>query len=330
MSTRLRLPNSCLRNIPDVSTFPLQEVDLHGNRLTSLENLPLSLLSLNVSSNTLVGDGIFFPFPQLKHLNISHNRVNIYDDEEFLLCFPSLESLDISYNCLKHTGFLRGSSIQELNISHNRLQILTGLPQTLTKLVADTNEITMIQSKPPTQLESIELSYNLLRYAGLPLNWPLALKELHLDHNNIEKFPRKLPDSLEVLTLTENALTELPSTLPSSLKYFIVSSNRIQYLPSYKNHKRFNVFLIDNNCLTSLPNEIPATIFSAEENWQHEDHHECQTVIKKCWKRYVLTLRLRHLVRTKKVQEELFVVSMMPERWQQIDTLDSVWFRKPC
>jgi hypothetical protein len=189
----------------------------------------------------------------------------------------------------------------------------------------------MIQSKLPPTLEQIALSYNRLRFAGLPFNWPTPLKELHLDHNNIETFPRKLPDTLEVLTLSENQLTALPSTLPASLQYFVVSSNRIRYIPSYKHHKKFCIFAIDNNCLTEVPRDIHATVFQAHDNWQEETHHAAQRHIRLCWKRYVLTLRLRHLIRTKKVQSELFMVSMMPERWDQVDVIDAVWFRKsPC
>jgi Leucine-rich repeat (LRR) protein len=329
--TQLSLRNSCIRVSPDLSRFLLEDIDLQGNRLTSLENLPLSVKTLNGSHNSLLGDGIFFPFPNLKNLNISHNRVSVYDDDEFLFCFPSLESLDLSYNCLKHTGFLHNSSVIELNVSHNRLHLLSGLPQTLTKLLADTNEISMVQSKLPPGLERLELSYNRLRFAGLPLNWPSTLRELHLTHNSIEKFPRKLPESLEVLTLSENQITELPSTLPASLKYFIVSSNRIRHVPSYRQHTKFSVFLINDNCLTEVPTDINATVFEAENNWNEETHHQAQRSIKQCWKRYVMTLRLRHLVRTKKVQGELFMVSMMPERWDQVDVIDPIWFRKsPC
>lgn len=327
MTTQLRLRNSCLRTLPDLSHVRVETIDIQGNRLTSLENLPISLTSLNGSHNSLLGDGIYFPFPSLKTLIISHNRVNIFDDDEFLFCFPSLDSLDISYNCVHNTGFLRNTSIREVTLSHNRLHLVTGLPQTLTKLVADTNEITMVQSKLPPALDTVELSYNLLRFAGLPLNWPPTLRELHLSHNRIEKFPRKLPESLEVLTLSHNELTELPPVLPASLQYVILSSNRIQYLPSYKNHRKFSVFLINDNCLVEIPAELNATVVQADDNWNEETHHRAQRSIKQCWKRYVLTLRLRHLIRTHRVQGELFMVSMMPERWDQVDVIDPVWFR---
>lgn len=329
MSVVLRLPNACLEVLPDFSHSVFEEVDVQGNRLTGLEGLPLTTKYLNASKNYLVQDGIFLPFPNLETLEVSQNRLNIYEDDDFVMCFPSLKNLNVSYNLFRHTWFLRQSSVETLNISHNRLQVVSGLPQTLKVLIADTNEINMVQSKLPPSLERIELSYNLLRFAGLSLNWPSSLRELHLNHNKIEKFPRKLPESLEVLSLSENRLTELPHTLPASLHTLLVASNRIRHLPPYTNHKKFLVFLIHDNCLTETPETFNAKLFTCYGNWQEQQHHEAQRMIRKCWKRYVLTLRLRHYKRTQITKEELFVVSMMPERWEQVDTIDSSWLRRP-
>lgn len=323
MLTELRLPNARLEQIPILSNLHLRTVDLEGNHLHNLDNLPLSLTSLNVSHNRLIQDGFLLPFPSLETLNASHNNINIYDEDEFVLCFPSLKTLNLSYNCLKNTSFSRGSCIEELNVSHNRMTTVTSLPMTLKSLVADTNQITVVQSKLPPSLESIYLGYNFLRYAGLSLNWPTTLRELHLDHNEIERFPRKLPESLEVLSLCSNRIRELPVRLPASLRVALFSSNRIQHLPSYT--KRMAIFLIDDNCITNTLHGDIATVFSAEQNWNTPEYHKAQQTIKRCWKRYVLTLRLRHFKRTTFLRDELFMVSMMPERWQQIDSLSSDW-----
>jgi Leucine-rich repeat (LRR) protein len=328
MSIGLRLPNACLEVLPDFSHTLLEEVDVQGNRLTGLDGLPLTLKRLNASQNHLVQDGIFLPFPSLETLEVSQNHLSIYEDDDFVMCFPSLKNLNVSHNLFRYTWFLRQSSVETLNVSHNRLQLVSGLPQTLKVLIADTNEINMVQSKLPPLLERIELSYNLLRFAGLSLNWPCTLRELHLNHNKIEKFPRRLPDSLEVLSLSENRLTELPPYLPASLHTFLVASNRIRHLPSYTNHKKFQVFLIHDNCLTDTPETYNAKLYTFHGNWQEQQHHEAQRMIRKCWKRYVFTLRLRHYKRTQKTKEELFVVSMMPERWEQVDSLDPVWLRR--
>ena len=326
MTDILRLPNASLYYLPDISTLPLKELDLHGNRFVGLDGLPTTLESLNISDNRLEQDGLFLPFPSLKILQAQQNNLNIFDNDDFVICFPSLTYLNLSHNKLRHSGFLRESTVEHLDIAHNRLHLLSGLPHTLKTLIADTNDISMIQSKLPPTLESLDLTYNRLRFAGLPMNWPLTLRELHLDHNCIEKFPRKLPDSLEILSLSHNRITELPSTLPKSLQVLTLSHNRIRFLPNYKHHKRFTVFLLDDNCLTETPDDTIAKVFSADGNWNLEHHQEAQKKIKHCWKRFLLGLRLRQYSRTQKTKEELFMVSMMPERWEQIDTIDPIWF----
>jgi Leucine-rich repeat (LRR) protein len=154
----------------------------------------------------------------------------------------------------------------------------------------------------------------------------LCLKELHLDSNEIEQFPRKLPNTLCILTLNNNKIETLPSTLPISLFDFSVKSNKIRHFPKYSN--QFRILLLDDNCMTEIPDYSIAKVFSAYSNWNEDIHHISQKKLKKCWKRYVLTLRLRHYKRVNTVREELSIISMMPERWEQIDVIDPVWFRK--
>jgi Leucine-rich repeat (LRR) protein len=324
----LRIPNACLREVPSLETLRYEEIDLEGNRLMSLEGFPVGVKRLNVSHNYLLGDGILYPFPHLEELNLSHNNVNVWNTDEFLTCYPSLKKVKFEKNPLKTVEFLRESVVEELDITGCKCKTLCGLPSTVKILKADGNSMTMVQSKLPPPLEVIQLSHNSLHFAGLPLNWSICLRELHLDYNDIEKFPRKLPDGLEILTLNHNNLTSLPTELPSSLHVLTVNSNRIRFLPHYKNHKRFSIFLIEDNCLSSVPEDIKSLVFSANHNWNQSKHHDAQKKIKKCWKQYVLTLRLRHFKRTNTLREELFILSMMPERWEQIDALDPVWYRK--
>jgi Leucine-rich repeat (LRR) protein len=325
----LSLPNACLTELPSIEHIPYQSINLKGNRLRSLDSIPDTVKELDVSYNSLSSDGILSePLVRLETLKATHNYLCIPLLDQFVLLYPSLKVLNLAFNSLRVVGFLRDSNLEELYVTHNQLHLLSELPLSLKKLVADTNSITMVQSKLPPILESLDLAYNSLRYAGLPLSWPTTLKELHLNHNKIERFPRKLPDSLEVLTLNENNITELPTTLPKELRIFTVSSNRIRHLPTYTWHKKFQLFLINDNCLTEIPDTFKSTIFSTEGNWNTVEHSIAQSIIKRCWKRYVITLRLRHLIRTQKYKEELFMVSMMPERWNQIDDLDPLWFRK--
>ncbi len=327
MTTHFHAPNASLQWIPTLSHLRLLDVDLHGNKLWSLEGLPPTVETLNASDNKLEQEGVFLPFPSLKDLNLSRNNLVIFDEGDFVLCFPSLHHLDISCNKLRNTGFLRRSVLEYLNVSRNRLHLLSGMPATLRHVIADSNEITMVQSKLPPQLEYIDLSYNYLHFAGLPLNWPSTLRELHLNSNQIERLPRNLPEGLELLTLNNNKLQHLPYELPSSLRMLAVSSNRIQCLPPWKPN-RFAALLLDNNCLTQPVSSSVASVVSADSNWNEPIHVQCQQIIRRCWKRYVLTLRLRQYKRIQDLKEELFMISMHPDRWMQVDVVDPVWFRK--
>jgi Leucine-rich repeat (LRR) protein len=329
MASSLDLPSAGLVTLPNLQLLNLTDVSLEGNHLTSLEGLPLTLCTLNVANNDLQEEGLLYPFPSLHTLNAHGNRLCIRDPEEFTLCFPCLRTVNLGENRLRNLDFLQESQVEHVILNRNSLQTLSGLPSEVVTLKAEECKLTMIQSRMPPRLEALHLSYNSLRYAGLPLNWPSALRELHLDKNKIERFPRKLPDSLEVLTLNGNTLTTLPSVYPTSLHTLLVCNNRIQTVPTLQ--KRFRILMLDNNCLTDLPPASVARVFSAENNWNNEDHHEAQKTIRRCWKRMLLVIRLRHLLRTHRIREELFMVSMMPERWMQIDTLDPVWFRRaPC
>jgi hypothetical protein len=318
--------NCNLLELPSLHVLPLQGILLERNNITSLENLPASLKYINARYNRLDADGILHIFPLLQKLVLDHNYISLYDRDDFGGSYPNVKELNLSHNRIKYLGWLHNTRVEDLNLSSNPLSLLSNLPSSLKTLKAEGCRISMIQSKLPQNTESVFLCRNNLRYAGLPLSWGLCLKELHLDSNTIDRFPRKLPDTLTVLTLCNNHIDSLPSTLPSSLQDLIIQSNRLRSFPVYK--RKFRVLLLDDNNLIEIPDSSIATVFSATANWNQEIHHSCQKKIQRCWKRYVFTLRLRHFRRVNMVREELYIVSMMPERWEQVDTIDPIWFRK--
>jgi Leucine-rich repeat (LRR) protein len=325
----VNLKNRGLLEIPNMQGLPLQGIVLEGNNLVSLDNLPSTIKHLNAGYNRLDAEGILHVFPFLETLNLDHNFINLYDEDDFAGSYRSVKEVNLRFNKIKYTGWLRNTQIEDLQITANPLSLLANLPSSLKALKAGMCSITMIQSRLPPRLETLFLARNTLRFAGLPLNWGSCLKELHLDSNQIERFPRKLPDTLTYLSLNNNYLESLPSVLPASLQDLFVQSNRLRSIPAYE--RKLRTLLLDDNHLIEIPNRSIASIFSAKKNWNEQIHHQSQIKIKQCWKRYVFTLRLRHYKRVNMVREELCAVSMMPERWEQIDVVDPVWFRKvPC
>ena len=183
----------------------------------------------------------------------------------------------------------------------------------------------MIQSRMPAGLEKLNLSTNLLKFAGLPFHWGTCLRELDLSFNKLQKFPRKLPDTLEILYIQENRIIELPDTLPESLRILIASDNKILTIPSYK-HKRLELFVMTHNRLTDLTNgQELATVFIADHNWNRHVHAVVVNRIIKLWRRYCLKLRLRSIVRTQRIRNSLLEVAMCPSRLGFFEPIPMGW-----
>ncbi|MCJ8746714.1 hypothetical protein PDJAM_G00144900 [Pangasius djambal] len=133
----------------------------------------------------------------------------------------------------------RYSSLQELSLSHNRLdRFPRGLPPSLESLQLQENRITFITAGD-------------LRNLG-------NLTRLDLEDNRIRAIqPGALLSlaRLRMLSLKGNQLTSLPSHLPGSLTHLDVSANCISTLdlPSLAVLVNLQVLKINSNCLRSVP-----------------------------------------------------------------------------
>lgn len=213
--------------------------------------------------------------------------------------------------------------IKEVYLDYNYIPFLELLPRYIEYLSVKDCHIKLIQSRLPDSIKHLDCDHNQLRFGGLPLNWGNHLTTLLLSYNLIERFPRQLPSTLKHLTLEGNQLEVLPSELPPQLQTLNLRNNRIRSIPLYKRNAVQLVFL-DNNCL--VIKDIPWAIHcSTEKNWNRIQHSLAQRKISKCWKRYRILFRLRHLSRTHVIKEELLSVSMMPERCFQILDTSSLW-----
>ena len=75
----------------------------------------------------------------------------------------------------------------------------------------------------PNSLTSLFCDYNQL--TSLPDNLPDSLKELICSNNKLTKLPDNLPETLRGLWCSNNELTSLPENLPRSLHYLSISNN---------------------------------------------------------------------------------------------------------
>jgi Leucine-rich repeat (LRR) protein len=331
-SNSLDLSKSYTKDIPNLSSFRNPSVVLDDNDIRTLETwkLPLGLKYLSMKYNKVSADGLLDQtLPSLEILNINSNRVYVLD-ESMIETMPALRALSATNTHLQTIHCLQTSSIQILIVDQNNIATLNGLPSTLKVLSAQDSKISLIQSRLPDTLEYAYLADNLLRYAGLPLRWGNQLKELDLSNNELEKFPRNLPDSLELLNLHFNKIVELPSKLPTSLRNLNLSHNRLRTVSSYKRNYSvppIQIVTLTHNQLTDAFEQSPdwAVIFQTDMNWNTPNHIVAQTMICRAFKRFLLRKRVRNFARIGKIYSELLRISLHPDRICQSNSFSEEW-----
>ncbi|XP_077385935.1 fibromodulin a [Festucalex cinctus] len=105
------------------------------------------------------------------------------------------------------------------------------------------------------RLERFYLQHNNL--TSIPRNLPRTLRDLRINHNNIEKVtPSDLQgmDNLTILHLHDNAITDMGASLKSltSLTLLDVSANKLTKVPEALPEQLHQLYL-DSNSIASLP-----------------------------------------------------------------------------
>lgn len=157
----------------------LLEVNLRGNRITSLEGMIFngahSLKSIDLSHNVIrsIDEFTFSNLKSLEELNLSNNRIVELDG---LYMSATLKSLDLSFNNLTflfvpYDAFSEIPKLERINLRNNSIGIDYGIFSSNTKL------------------KMIDLSYTGLTYFDINiLLSTISLEELHLSGNGIEYY----------------------------------------------------------------------------------------------------------------------------------------------
>lgn len=246
-------------NVCSVSTLDLSDNRLSGDFATDFLNVCQSLVSLNISYNSLttavmtVGRGVSFG-PSIQVLDISHNQLS---DESLLSGIftncQSLQHLDLSYNRINGSlppGIGQCTQLVSLNLSSNLFS--DGIPTDLivgthdTKCSAGNCSIT-------SSLQSLDLSNN-------NLSGPLSALQLG---DSCAK--------LTVLNLSSNALTgEIPPSLGNckGLKLLNLSANLLlgtipEALGGLSSIEQLLVF--KNNLSGNIPPELGSICSTLKE-----------------------------------------------------------------
>lgn len=318
-----------LSNLLDISNKVIRILVLNKNYLRFIPSdfLPPSLEHLMLNENDIHHLELSHPLPNLKTLTIEANKLKYLDLDTQLL---SLHTFSAKSNYVSNIDFLlKMPSLKHLNLSKNNIKTLDKLPPSLQSLSANFNKIQMIQSRLPNSLIELDLLGNSLRMGSLPMHWSNNLRVLNLGYNHLKEFPKRLPDSLEDIRLMNNEIKVIPSKLPANLKRLVLSGNRIQQLPVSTNI-RLEILILSHNQLTDNFETRPinwVTHLFEEYNWNQFKHHSAQVILKGCWKRYLLKIRLRQFVRSRRIYNELLMVTLHPDHVLQTDTFSPELFR---
>jgi hypothetical protein len=236
--TIIDLEFNAIQNLIGVH-FPrnLVELNLNGNRFTSLESLggvqfPDSLTSLSLMANQIGSlEGVRFP-NSVTTLNLSYNQIASLEGVRF----PNgLTTLNLSYNQIASLeGVHFPNSVTTLILSHNQIASLEGVhfPNGLTYLDATHNLIQSLErAQFPPNLMELELSQN--RIVSLQgTRFVNGLRRLRLDTNEIDSLEgAQFPPGLRRLTLTNNRIESLERVqLPNGLRILHLGGN-----PVYRN-----------------------------------------------------------------------------------------------
>jgi hypothetical protein len=327
--TTLDLQLNHLKNMIDLEMRSYEILVLNKNylRYIPFDKVPPSVKHLSLDQNKLRRLEIDVPMRNLQTLSAELNNLQFID---FLVHLNALHSLNLRKNELYNLEFLDSTSnLKHLDISFNDVETLHHLPSTLETLKASFCQISMTASRMPTTLLELHLNGNSLKNGSLPLFWGTNIRYIHLADNCLTEFPKRLPDSVEFLYLQKNKLKEIPEKLPANLKVLNLSMNTIRKLPSKTNVSLSSLIVSENQLSQDLTKEpiLWSRYTLAESNWNTVIHQTAQIKIKKCWKRYLLKIRSRHIYRTRVIYNELMMVTLHPDHILQTDAFSPEWFK---
>ena len=264
------LPKNQVANFEGFKNFTeLKYIDIRGNQLSDLEGIEglknLQFLDLSWNNNLsdlkgiekltrleglAIGDNNFESFPmeilQLKNLKrLSMDDLyfrslpdSFYTDLSIeILQMQYMDNFDYSANLPKFHKlkelrelYLYWDNISMLDIDFEKCENLEIFDYQYLKK-SNIEDLVLYTEKRPQKRSShsyINITDVLTRIAKAP-----KLKQLSLEHNNIQYLPKNLvlPESLEVLNLSRNNIKNLPILKTPKLRFLSLNYNNITYLP---------------------------------------------------------------------------------------------------
>ncbi|XP_069842415.1 extracellular matrix protein 2-like [Dendropsophus ebraccatus] len=249
-----RLDDSGLSDDVFKNLTKLKRLNLDGNHLTFLPQLPTSLQELKVNDNKLLelNRHSFRGLGNLLTLEMEGN--GFHDGNVSPLTFRPLKKLiylRLNRNHFRAIPSGLPATIQELHLDNNRIEVVSEgiLNKTLNLsiIVLSNNRLQEDRIAPRAwihlmNVESLDLSHN--RLVHVPSFLPRGIKQLILHHNQIELIPgyvfAHMKPGLEFLHLSHNQL----------------SDDGVHAVSFFGLYKSLNELLLDNNYFLSIPRGI--------------------------------------------------------------------------
>ncbi|XP_074058557.1 extracellular matrix protein 2-like [Macrotis lagotis] len=266
----------------------LKRLNLDGNFLSTIPELPGSLQELKVNDNILRGlqRTSFRGLTKLLTLEAEGNQ--LHDGNIYPLAFQPLKNLmylRLDRNRLR--GIPQGlpASLQELHLDTNHIEEINehvlNKSRSLSLLVLSNNRIQEDRIAPRAwidlpKLESLDLSHNHLVH--VPSFLPRVLRRLTLHHNQIERIPgyvfAHMKPGLEFLHLSHNILQDdgIHSVsflgLRWSLAELLLDNNQLQAIPrGILGLKGLQVLRLSHNKIRHVPlNSVCDTRVTQDSN----------------------------------------------------------------
>lgn len=254
LTTLSNLPNSLIildvRNnlLSSLPSLPSGLVELlcNTNQLTSLPLLPSTLSLLNCSENSLIG---LPPLPSaLGNLYCAENSMS-----ELPTPLPaSLGYLDCGNNQLVSLPSFANTNIQTVLCNDNLLSSLPIFSNTLTWLDCSHNSLTALSAPLSSNLSTLKCSNNQL--TTLP-QLPMGSYTVDCSYNNITALPQLANlNALDLMNCSHNLLTELPDFNNNGGIYHLdCGYNQLTSIPPSAFGNHMYVFNCEHNYLTELP-----------------------------------------------------------------------------
>ncbi len=227
-SSPLRRSMSKRDNLDDKNTRGFIKADLRGR---SLDSLPRSILCMLCCCCALLALYSLYSMRGVERYLDPAKRCDLasYD--------TSALELDLKRCNLDTLSplILRFERLRKLDLSHNQIETLPPLPQSIEVLFCTENSFQVV----PGVIAALR-----------------QLRMLSFRSNKLRMVSSSLPPSIEWLILTNNRIPRLPSRIGylSKMRKLMLSNNLLETLPdSMRFMKQLEVVRLANNRLTSLP-----------------------------------------------------------------------------